>query len=102
MGRAMKAVQKIDLVTGEVVGVYGTVTAAAKSVNGTKGNISSVCCGRTKKAYGFTWRFTDVELIPATLDVREWISNPVNARKALIWISEMFGKENDDVRESTD
>ena len=102
MGRAMKAVQKVDLTTGEVVGVYETVTAAAKSVNGTKGNISSVCCGRTKKAYGFTWRFTDVELIPASMDVREWISNPVNARKALIWISEMFGKENDDVRESTD
>ena len=55
-----KKVAKIDIKTDAILETYITVAEAAKSLNKTtSGNISQVCNGKLKKAYGFKWKFID-------------------------------------------
>lgn len=50
-----KAVAKIE--NGVVVKTYSSITEAAKDVGGSTYNISSVCKGRRKTAYGYEWSY---------------------------------------------
>jgi len=42
---------------GRLLAVFDSVSKAAEVFNGTPGNISSCCRGRTNTAYGFNWKY---------------------------------------------
>ena len=54
-----KIVQQIDIDTNEVLMEYTNANIAAKSVGGNKSNITKVCLGKKKTAYGYGWRYKD-------------------------------------------
>lgn len=54
-----KAVQKIDLETGQVVAEYATIALAARENNCDSSGISKVCRGVRHKCNNFGWRFKD-------------------------------------------
>ena len=56
-----KKVNKIDKLTGEILVTFNSGTEAAKNVNGSNGNISKVCLGEKKSAYGYKWQFATIE-----------------------------------------
>ena len=45
--------------SGEEIAQYPSAKAAAESVGGFKGNITSCCRGRLKTIYGFAWRYAE-------------------------------------------
>ena len=50
-------IQRIDMVTGEVLGTYNTLTEAAKSIDRCHfGNISECVNNKRDSAYGFHWK----------------------------------------------
>ena len=52
-------VDAYDPVTGELVAHYPTIAAANRAVGREgSGNISSVCRGRGRTAYGYIWKYT--------------------------------------------
>lgn len=53
-----RAVEKIDINTGEVIDVYSSCSEAARSV-GAKSNshIVEACNGKLKRAHGYMWRY---------------------------------------------
>lgn len=51
-----KGVSKYNL-NGEFICEYISISDAAKDINGSKGNISNVCCGRAKSHKGFLWKY---------------------------------------------
>lgn len=51
-----KGVTQYDL-DGNFISQYISIYDAARAVNGSKGNISNVCCGRTKTHKGFIWKY---------------------------------------------
>ena len=54
----MKRVGKYDRTTGALLGVYPSLTEAARSVfGGDRTNICACCCGRVRSAYGYVWRY---------------------------------------------
>ena len=44
---------------GHLINHFDSVVKAAKSVNGVSNNISLVCCGKKKSAYGFVWCYDE-------------------------------------------
>ena len=56
-----KKVHQIDKVTGEILATFDSGREAAKNVNGSNGNISKVCLGEKKSAYGYKWQFATIE-----------------------------------------
>lgn len=52
-------VDAYDPLTGELVAHYPTIAAANEAVGGGRsGNISAVCRGRGRTAYGYIWKYT--------------------------------------------
>lgn len=45
---------------GNILGQFESLSDAAKSVGGMPGHISSVCSGKRQRAYGFAWKYADV------------------------------------------
>lgn len=57
-----KAVYKLDLLTGEILETFSSLTLASIAVMGEAAgctNILKVCKGKRKSAYGFSWRFVN-------------------------------------------
>lgn len=54
-------VQKLDLVTGEVIKEYPSAVAASKEGGYLQGKISNVCNGRRNSTGGYGWRFKNPE-----------------------------------------
>lgn len=54
---ARKPVEQIDLLTGEVVTRYVSLSEAARTVNGNQGNIWKCCIGQRSSHAGFGWRY---------------------------------------------
>ncbi|MDP5026793.1 MAG: NUMOD1 domain-containing DNA-binding protein [Flavobacterium sp.] len=52
-----KKVQMLDLISGELINEFESISLAAKSINGSQSNISACINGRKKTAYGFKWIF---------------------------------------------
>ena len=52
-----KAVEQLDMVTGEEIKAYPTIERASKETGVNRSNISLCCYGRQKTAGGFGWRF---------------------------------------------
>ena len=50
---------QIDLKTNEVIQIFPSISAAARSVNGDSSYISKVCKGIQKSSKGFGWRYLD-------------------------------------------
>ena len=53
-----KGVSQYNL-NGEFIASYISIYEAAKAVNGSKGNISNVCCGRSKTHKGYFWKYNN-------------------------------------------
>lgn len=47
----------LDLISGELINEFESISLAAKSINGSQSNISACINGRKKTAYGFKWIF---------------------------------------------
>lgn len=55
-----RKVAQIDLKTNEIVNIFESANAAARSLEKIKGNhITEVCNGKSKQAYGFKWKYID-------------------------------------------
>ena len=52
-----KAVEQLDMVTGEVIKTYPTIESASKETGINRSNIASCCRKERKSAGGFGWRF---------------------------------------------
>ena len=63
-GRPPVPVEQVDLTTGEVIREFKSLSAAAKAVNGTTGNISRVINGRLRSVKGFFWRKAGTSSLP--------------------------------------
>lgn len=59
---------------GNYIGEYKSTADAAKSVNGTQGNISTCCLGGQDTAYGYQWSYEKHKSITPieTFDKRRW------------------------------
>lgn len=53
---AMRPVNKIDIVSGDILETYDSVSSAAQTESARKG-ISNVCNGTQKSALGYMWKF---------------------------------------------
>lgn len=53
----MRPIAKIHPKTGEIIDVYPSVEAAAKSVGISSGNIPTVCSGKRNRTGGFKWKY---------------------------------------------
>jgi len=60
-----KAVEQIDVVTGEIVATFPSQSDAERQLKVSSGNISSVCHGKRDIAYGYFWRFKGSGRLPA-------------------------------------
>jgi len=58
----MKMVAQIK--NDEIVGIYKSISDAAKSVDGYKGAISNVCSGRANTSMGYKWSFIEDIVYP--------------------------------------
>ena len=56
-----KPVQMLDKVTSEVLQEFESVTQAGTHFGKTEQNIIACCKGRKKSAYGYAWRYVDVQ-----------------------------------------
>ena len=56
-----RAVEQIDILSGEVLARFGSQSEAAHFTNVNKSNISSVCNGKLASAGGFKWRFCTLD-----------------------------------------
>ena len=54
-----RKIKQIDMITGEVIRVYDSVTEASKINGYHQGNISSCCTGKSKSSMGFKWEYND-------------------------------------------
>lgn len=61
MNYKAKRVKQIDIKTGEVINIYKSIREAAKKLNRSCSDISLCANGKLNKAYGYIWRFENVE-----------------------------------------
>lgn len=52
-----KAVEQLDMSTGEVIKTYPTIESAASETGINRGNIAATCRNERKSAGGYGWRF---------------------------------------------
>lgn len=55
-----KQIKQLDL-NNNLIRIWDSLTKAAKSVGGSPGNISAVCYGKKKTAYGYKWEYCNKE-----------------------------------------
>ena len=60
-GLHKRPVAQLNLETGETIKTYPSVAAAAKAVYGSGQNLIQCCKGKTKYAYGYGWRYCEME-----------------------------------------
>jgi len=54
------SVEQLDPETNEVIAIFESANAAARSLGKNKGNhITEVCKGKNLKAYGYKWRYAE-------------------------------------------
>lgn len=57
-GSGAKKVNQLDKVTGEIINTFNSANEAGRSLGlKTGGNISGVCTGKFKTAYGYKWKY---------------------------------------------
>lgn len=54
-----KPVEQYDLFSGELLATYPSANAVERLTGYYQGNISKVCRGQYKKAYGYIWKYQD-------------------------------------------
>ena len=57
--KTRKPVEQIDLNTGEVINCFNSLGEVARFLGKSYGNISKVCKGIYKQAYGYGWRYAN-------------------------------------------
>lgn len=57
--KRLRKINQYDL-EGNFIQSFNSLTEAAKSVNGNKGNISQVANGKYQTAYGYKWKYDDL------------------------------------------
>lgn len=57
--KTRKPVEQIDLDTGEVINYFNSLGEAARFIGKSYANISKVCKGKYKQAYGYGWRYAN-------------------------------------------
>lgn len=58
-----RPVEQINLITGEIIQEFESAAAAARFLNKSKGShITEVCKGTLKQAYGYKWRYKEINL----------------------------------------
>ena len=63
--QGQKAVEKLDLKTGEVLETFRSISDAASSISGASGgNLSAVIRGNSMSSYGFFWRYKGSSVLP--------------------------------------
>lgn len=60
-GKQPRPVNKIDKNTGEIIERYSCIADASRSLGNmnTRSNITYVCKGYMKSAYGYIWEYAD-------------------------------------------
>ena len=62
LNKKMKAVNQIDLVTGEIINTFQSMQEARRFLKKKHAhNIKSVCDGNKTEAYGYGWKYTNEE-----------------------------------------
>lgn len=55
-----KVVLQLDKNTNEIINIFPSIKAAARSINKNHYHISDVCNGKRKTAYGYKWKFQEI------------------------------------------
>lgn len=57
--RFKRPIFQIDIKTNKIIKEFESANQASRETNIRQGNISNVCCGRSKSAGGYKWRYAD-------------------------------------------
>jgi hypothetical protein len=55
-----KKINQIDLITNQIINTFDSISDAQRELKvKCRMNISQVCCGKRKKAYGYKWAYVE-------------------------------------------